>query len=93
MKSFLDSQAIQGVFESFTGQGWRGWQYRRRVEEALVGGIENPFEAVKWQQVLGGEAFLRQLKDHWNQREGWPKNYAQKGNGQRRLEPRRSWNE
>lgn len=78
MKSFLDTQAIQGVFESFTGQGWKGWQYRRWVEEALAGEIENPFEAVKWQQVLGREGFLRQLKDHWNQREGRPKNYAQK---------------
>jgi hypothetical protein len=72
------TQAIQGVFESFTGQGWKRWQYRRWVEEALVGEIENPFEAVKWEQVLGEEGFLRQLKDNWNQREGWPENYAQK---------------
>jgi hypothetical protein len=38
------------------------------VEEGLIGEIEDPFEAVKWQQVLGGEGFLRKLKDHWNQR-------------------------
>jgi hypothetical protein len=28
------------------------------VEEGLISEIENPFEAVKWQQVLGGEGFL-----------------------------------
>jgi hypothetical protein len=34
----------------------------------ITGEIEDPFEAVKWQQVLGGEGFLRKLKDQWNQR-------------------------
>jgi hypothetical protein len=34
------------------------------VEEGLMGEIEDPFEAVKWQQVLGGEGFLRQLIDY-----------------------------
>jgi hypothetical protein len=32
------------------------------VEEGLVGEIEDPFEAVKWQQVLGGEGFLTQTQ-------------------------------
>jgi len=50
------------------------------VEEGLIGEIEDPFEAVKWQQVLGGEGFLRKLKDHWNQRAERPKNYGQKRN-------------
>ena len=50
------------------------------MEEALIGEIEDPFEAVKWQQVLGGEGFLRKLKDHWNQRVERPKNYGQKKN-------------
>jgi len=31
-------------------------------------------------QVLGGEGFLRKLKDHWNQRVQRPKNYGQKRN-------------
>ena len=47
--------------------------YRRWVEEGLINEIENPFEAVKWQQVLGGEGFLRKLKDHWNQKVERPK--------------------
>ncbi len=50
------------------------------MEEGLIGEIEDPFEAVKWQQVLGGERFLRQLKDHWNQRVERPKNHGQKRN-------------
>ena len=50
------------------------------MEEGLIGEIEDPFEAVKWQQVLGGEGFLRKLKDHWNQRVQRPKKYGQKKN-------------
>jgi hypothetical protein len=50
------------------------------VEEGLIGEIKDPFEAVKWQQVLGGEGFLRKLKDQWNQRVERPKNYGQKRN-------------
>ena len=55
-------------------------KYRRWVEEGLIGEIEDPFEAVKWQQVLGGEGFLRKLKDQWNQRVERPKNFGQKKN-------------
>src|SRR5271165_48945 len=80
MKSFLDSEPIQGVFESYSGRCWKAREYRRWVEEGLIGEIEDPFEAVKWQQVLGGEGFLRKLKDHWNQRVERPKNYGQKRN-------------
>jgi hypothetical protein len=50
------------------------------VEEGLIGEMKDPFEAVKWQQVLGGEGFLRKLKDQWNQRVERPKNYGQKKN-------------
>ena len=80
MKWFLDSEPIQGVLESYTGRRWKALEYRRWVEEGLMGEIEDPFEAVKWQQVLGGEGFLRKLKDHWNQRVERPKNYGQKRN-------------
>ena len=56
--------------------------YRRWVEEGLISEIENPFEAVKWQQVLGGEGFLRKLKDHWNQKVERPKGAICPGRGQ-----------
>jgi putative transposase len=80
MKSFLDSEAIQRVFESFSGGSWKALSYRRWVEEALIGEIHNPFEAVRWQQVLGGKGFLRKLQDHWNQRTGRPRQYGQQRN-------------
>lgn len=38
-------------------------RYRRFVEEGLVREIENPFEAVAWQAVLGSESFERQVRD------------------------------
>jgi hypothetical protein len=56
-KSFLDSEPIQGVFQTYTGRCWKALEYRRWVEEGLRGEMEDPFEAVKWQQVLGGEGF------------------------------------
>jgi hypothetical protein len=76
----LDSEPIQGVFQIYTGRRWKAWEYRGWVEEGLLGEMEEPFEAVKWQQVLGGEGFLRKLKDHWHQRVERPKNYGQKRN-------------
>jgi putative transposase len=80
MKSFLDSDPIQEVFESSSGRCWKAWEYRRWVEEGLTVEIKDPFAAVKWQQVLGGEGFLRKLKDQWNQRAERPKNYGKKKN-------------
>jgi putative transposase len=38
-------------------------RYRRFVEEGLVREIENPFEAVAWQAVLGSESFAQQIQD------------------------------
>jgi hypothetical protein len=88
-KSFLDSEPIQGVFQTYTGRRCKAWEYCRWAEDGLPGEIElsdrrsqieDPFEAVKVQQVLGKEGFLRQLKDHWNQRVERPKNDGLKRN-------------
>ncbi len=38
-------------------------RYRRFVEEGLVREIANPFEAVRWQAVLGDESFVQKLRD------------------------------
>jgi len=38
-------------------------RYRRFVEEGLVREVENPFEAVRWQAVLGNESFVQKLRD------------------------------
>lgn len=49
-------------------------RYRRFVEEELLKEVENPFEAVQWQAVLGDESFVQKLRDrikglHKHQRE------------------------
>lgn len=47
-------------------QGPRGGErlgYRRFVEEGLTREIENPFEAVQWQAILGSESFGQQIQD------------------------------
>lgn len=38
-------------------------RYRRFVEKGLLREIENPFEQVRWQTVLGNESFVRRLSD------------------------------
>jgi putative transposase len=38
-------------------------RYRRFVEEGLVREIGNPFEAVRWQAVLGDESLVQKLRD------------------------------
>jgi hypothetical protein len=38
-------------------------RYRRFVEDGLVREVDNPFEAVKWQAVLGDESFVQKLRD------------------------------
>src|ERR1700730_14940500 len=77
-KRFVRSEAIEGAFKSFTGREWNPIQYRRWVEEGLVKELADPFEAVKWQQVLGDENFLQQFQDRWNQKETEPQVYARR---------------
>ena len=38
-------------------------RYRRFVEEGLLREVDNPFEAVQWQAVLGDESFVQKLRD------------------------------
>jgi putative transposase len=77
-KRFVNTQAIEDVFKSYTGQEWSPNQYRRWVEEGLVKELDDPFAAVKWQQVLGDEDFLQQIKDRWSQKPSKPEAYTQK---------------
>src|SRR3954453_13271250 len=37
--------------------------YRRFVEEGLLREIENPFEEVRWQVVLGDESLVQKVRD------------------------------
>jgi putative transposase len=38
-------------------------RYRRFVEEGLLREVEKPWEAVRWQIVLGNESFVQRVKD------------------------------
>jgi putative transposase len=76
-KGFIATQAIEEVFKSFTGQEWSPIQYRRWVEEGLLKHLDDPFAAVKWQQILGDEDFFQEVKDRWNQKETKPRVYGQ----------------
>ena len=90
MKWFLDSEPIQGVFESYTGRRWKALEYRRWVEEGLIGEIEDPFEAVKWQQVLGGEGFCANSRIIGIKESSGPRIMDRRETGQL-LERSRSW--
>jgi hypothetical protein len=61
-KSFLDSEPIQEVFQTYTGRRWKAWEYRGWVKIGLIGEIKDPFEAVKWQQVLGAQGIFAQAQ-------------------------------
>jgi putative transposase len=77
-KRFVRNEAIERAFKTYAGQEWKPILYRRWVEEGLIKELDDPFEALKWQQVLGREDFLQQIKDRWNRREKKPRVYGQK---------------
>jgi putative transposase len=52
-----------GVGRAAGAQASRALRYRRFVEEGLLRELENPFEAVQWQTVLGDESFVQKLRD------------------------------
>ncbi len=45
----------------------RAVRYRRFVEQGLIREVTNPFAAVQWQAVLGGESFAQRVRDRINQ--------------------------
>lgn len=58
---FVDEEIVLGELQgSKKGERLR---YRRFVEEGLVREIENPFEAVQWQAILGSESFVQKIRD------------------------------
>lgn len=59
--AFLENEKVLG---ELAGAKWdERARYRRFVEEGLVREIENPFEAVRWQAILGNESFVEKLRD------------------------------
>jgi REP-associated tyrosine transposase len=58
---FVEEELVLGELQASTAR--ERVRYRRFVEEGLVREIENPFEAVQWQAVLGSESFARKTQD------------------------------
>jgi hypothetical protein len=59
---FVSEELVLGEFGGRTAQRDK-LRYRRFVEEGLLREIENPFEAVQWQMVLGSESLVQKIKD------------------------------
>jgi hypothetical protein len=62
--AFVEEELVLGELQGSRDSARR--RYRRFVEEGLVREIENPFEAVAWQTVLGSENFAQQIQDRLN---------------------------
>jgi len=58
---FVDKEMVLGQLGGPINT--RQARYRRYTEEGLLRDIENPFEAVKWQAMLGSENFIRRMRD------------------------------
>lgn len=59
---FVSQELVLGEFAGGISHAGK-LRYRRFVEEGLLREIENPFEAVQWQSVLGSESFAQRVKD------------------------------
>jgi len=58
---FIEEELVLGELQASRAR--KRVRYRRFVEEGLLREIENPFEAVRWQAVLGSESFARKVQD------------------------------
>ena len=59
--ALVDESLVLGEFGGREAE--RRVAYRKFVEEGLRREIENPFEAVEWQSVLGSESFRQRVRD------------------------------
>jgi putative transposase len=63
-REFVTEELVLGEFSGRSGCGHAGKvRYRRFVEEGLLREIENPFEQVRWQLLLGNERFAQKMMD------------------------------
>src|SRR5467141_1983989 len=62
-KSFVEEELVLEESGARSNSQKCKVSYRRFVEEGLLREIENPFEQLRWQTVLGDESFVRRLSD------------------------------
>ena len=60
---FVEEAAVLGSLARGLGAQQQRLEYRRFVEEGLLREVENPFELVRWQAVLGDESFVQKVRD------------------------------
>ena len=63
---FVEESLVLGEFGGRAGG--RRLAYRKFVEVGLTREIENPFQAVRWQVVLGSESFGQEMRDRLGRR-------------------------
>ena len=85
---FVEEEMILGALNGARRIGSKERKrYRGFVEEGLVREIENPFEAVRWQTVLGSESFARKVQDGLKGLVGKRREITGVRRGRRKREP------
>ena len=63
-KDFVTEELVIGEFDnSYAVRRTKKVRYRQFVEEGLLREVENPFERVRWQSILGDESFATRFRD------------------------------
>ncbi len=82
---FVEEELVLGEFGG--ARRGRHLRYRRFVEEGLGREIDNPFEAVRWQTLLGSESFAQKVLDHLQENGGGRREHAQLRQARRMVLP------
>jgi REP element-mobilizing transposase RayT len=83
--AFIEEDLVLGEFQ--TTRAKQRQRYRRFVEEGLLREIENPFDAVQWQAVLGSESFARKMQDRINEMRRHGREVTAVRRGAKRISP------
>jgi putative transposase len=85
---FVSEELVLGEFAGRATHAAK-LRYRRFVEEGLLREIENPFEAVQWQSVLGSESFAQKLKEKLNSHSPYAREVTAVRRAARQSDPRK----
>lgn len=83
--SFVEEETVLGELQGPRRR--ERLRYRRFVEEGLVREIANPFEAVRWQAVLGSEDFVQKIQDRMRGLQGQRREVTAVRRGAKRISP------
>jgi putative transposase len=83
--AFIEEDLVLGELQASRNKERQ--RYRRFVEKGLLRDIENPFEAVRWQAVLGSESFARKMQDRISEMTRHGREVTAVRRGAKRIEP------